>query len=370
MWYAIIGSLVAAFSAGIIYISFRSANFGFVKRIAGGRRWLARLICLGAFALIALALALLWNVMNALVCFVHLVLIWLICDIAVLVISKIRGKKRTGYLAGAFAVLICTAYLTYGWICAHHVRQTDYTFTTSEIKDNIRIVQITDSHIGATFDAAGFSEYIEEINALSPDVVVVTGDFVDDNTSRDDMLGGCEALGRLNTKYGVLFVYGNHDRGYYKESEKGWTNFELRQNLEANGVILLEDKAYDVGDSVCIIGRKDRYDEMRGSPRKSAAELMAETDKSKYVIMLDHQPHDFDAEAEAGADLVLCGHTHGGQFIPINHVGEWMGENCLRYGHEKRLDTDFIVSSGISNWTFKFKTGCFSEYVVIDITGK
>ena len=73
------------------------------------------------------------------------------------------------------------------------------------------------------------------------------------------------------------------------------------------------------------------------------------------------------AEASAGADLVLCGHTHGGQFIPINHVGEWIGENCLRYGHEKRGDTDFIVSSGISIWTFRFKTGCKSEIVVIDL---
>ena len=75
----------------------------------------------------------------------------------------------------------------------------------------------------------------------------------------------------------------------------------------------------------------------------------------------------FDAEAAAGADLVLCGHTHAGQFIPIDHVGEWIGENDLRYGHEKRQDTDFIVTSGISNWTFKFKTAACSEFVVIDL---
>ena len=64
---------------------------------------------------------------------------------------------------------------------------------------------------------------------------------------------------------------------------------------------------------------------------------------------------------------MLCGHTHAGQFIPIDHVGEWIGENDLRYGHEKRQDTDFIVTSGISNWAFKFKTSACSEYVVIDL---
>jgi predicted MPP superfamily phosphohydrolase len=99
----------------------------------------------------------------------------------------------------------------------------------------------------------------------------------------------------------------------------------------------------------------------------TAEELLSSVDMDRYVILLDHQPYDFDAEAAAGADLVLCGHTHGGQFIPINHIGEWIGENALRYGHEKRQNTDFIVSSGISNWTFRFKTGCHSEIVVIDL---
>ena len=80
------------------------------------------------------------------------------------------------------------------------------------------------------------------------------------------------------------------------------------------------------------------------------------------------KPYDFDGEAEAGADLVLCGHTHGGQFIPVRHVGEWVGENALRYGHERRQGTDFVVSSGISNWALRFKTGCRSEIVVVDLT--
>ena len=129
----------------------------------------------------------------------------------------------------------------------------------------------------------------------------------------------------------------------------------------------LEDDSRLIADSFYIVGRCDRSNGLGDASRKSAKELLSQLDKTKYIVMLDHQPHDFDGEADAGADLALCGHTHGGQFIPINKIGEWIGENCLTYGHEKRLGTDFIVSSGISNWTFKFKTGCFSEYVVIDI---
>lgn len=362
MWYAIIGLLAAAVIFGILYISFRAANFDFIKHISGGRRWLGRLLCLAAA--IAL-LAVLWcalNVMNALVCMVHLVVFWIICDLAALIVSRLRRNRRKKYYAGAVAAALCALYLAAGWYAAHHVWVTNYEFETDKLDADLRIVQITDSHIGATFHADKFSEYIEDINALSPDVVVVTGDFVDDSTSRDDMIGGCEALGAVEAKYGVFFVFGNHDRGYYSEKLKGWTNAELRQRLTANGVTLLEDKAFLVDGRFYVVGRRDRYEE-----RLSAAELASGLDKDKYVVLLDHQPYDFDAEADAGYDLVLCGHTHGGQFIPINHVGEWMGENCLRYGHEKRQNTDFIVSSGISNWTFKFKTGCHSEYVVIDI---
>ncbi len=365
MWRMIIGALIAAFAAGLLYISFRAARFGFVQKITGGRRWLARLLCLAAFAALTAVLWLIWNMMNALVCVVHLVLFWLICDLAAWIVSKARRRKARRYTAGYFAMAFCAVYLAAGWFALHHVWVTPYAFDTDKLDDGLRIVQLTDAHMGATFHADGFLKYIEEINALSPDAVVVTGDFVDDDTSRADMLSGCDALGKLQTQYGVYFVYGNHDRRYYRESEKGWSNAEFRARLAENGVVVLEDEARLIDGRFYIVGRRDRSQ----GARQTAEQLLSGLDHGKYIILLDHQPHDFDAEAAAGADLVLCGHTHGGQFIPINHVGEWIGENCLRYGHEKRLGTDFIVSSGISNWTFRFKTGCFSEYTVIDIRG-
>lgn len=367
MWLIIIGLMLAAFAGGLLYISFRAAHFAAVQRIAHGRKWLARLLCFGFFVLLTAVLWLAWNMMNAVACMIHLVLFWLICDFAAFLVEKIGKKRPKRYLAGAAAIVLCVLWLAGGWIAEHHVWVTNYSFASNKLDRDLRIVQMTDSHIGATFDAEGFTRHIERINNLHPDAVVITGDFVDDDTSRQDMLSACDALGKLTAPQGVFFVYGNHDKGYFSESNRGWSSAELRNRLEQNGVIVLEDASVSVGDSLCIVGRKDRSEEQRSGGRMTAEELLSSVDMDRYVILLDHQPYDFDAEAAAGADLVLCGHTHGGQFIPINHIGEWIGENALRYGHEKRQNTDFIVSSGVSNWTFRFKTGCHSEIVVIDL---
>ena len=90
-------------------------------------------------------------------------------------------------------------------------------------------------------------------------------------------------------------------------------------------------------------------------------------DPSRYVIMLDHQPNDYTAEAEAGPDLVISGHTHGGHIFPAGLVGQLTGANDRLYGTERRGNTDFLVTSGISGWGIPFKTFAVSEYVVVDI---
>ena len=365
LWVAIIGAMLAVFAAGLLYISFRAARFPMVRKLARGKQGLARLLCLGAFAALTGLLWVLWGMMNAMVCLIHLILFWLLFDLFFFVIGRIRKRPCPPQWAGIAALILCTIYLAGGWVADHHVWKKEYAIETPKLHREVRLVQIADSHIGTTFDARGFLGHLETINALQPDLVVVTGDFVDDDTARADMLAACDALGTLDAP--VFFVFGNHDKGYYSEASRGWTGEELRAALQKNGVTVLEDRSVDLGDDLSIVGRRDRSEAQRGGQRASAAELLSAVDKNRYVIVLDHQPYDFDAEAAAGADLVLCGHTHGGQFLLINHVGEWIGENALRYGHVRRGNTDFIVTSGISNWAFRFKTGCRSEYVLVTL---
>ena len=135
---------------------------------------------------------------------------------------------------------------------------------------------------------------------------------------------------------------------------------------------MLEDEIVPIRGGFCLIGRQDASEETenRGG-RASMAELTRNLDESRFSIVLDHQPRDYANQAASGVDLVLSGHTHGGQMIPLVQLIRWfhLGDDNV-YGLQRRGNTDFIVSSGISDWELLFKTGCRSEYVIIDIQGK
>ena len=396
MWVAILGSALGLSVAGIIYLISRFRRFGIVHAIAGERVWLQRLI-----ALIPIAVIVVFGVfetVNTVIVVLHLALFWLFADIVTAIAGRvIKRGKNTGtdpetdagtapeagsataegkpfkvYWKGLIVILVCAVYLGFGWYNAHHVDRTAYELSTEKSLPGgkLRIAQIADSHIGTTFDGEGFASYMQTIQKDNPDIVVVTGDFVDDSSTKEDMVAACRALGAMQTTYGVYFVYGNHDKGYY--NSRDYTPEELDAELRNNGVIVMEDKVAVIADCVCIIGRRDRNEGERknGTKRLTMDEITKELDKSRYTIVLDHQPNDYDAEAAAGADLVLSGHTHGGQLIPLGPIGRWIGANDRTYGMEQRGGTTFIVTSGISDWEIYFKTGTKSEYVIIDITEK
>lgn len=280
---------------------------------------------------------------------------------------KKKPKLKLGQeITIVVSIIITAIYLSYGYYVAHNVVETHYEIISKKDLgvDSFRIVQITDSHVGATMDGDQFYDYMLEINKTNPDIVVVTGDYVDDDTSLEDMKKACEGLGALKTKYGVYFAYGNHDKGYF--DYRGYNNEDLKIELAKNDVTILEDEGLDIVGNIYLFGRRDKHEKNR----QSADYFMKNIDQNKYVIVLDHQPNDYKNESEANIDLVISGHTHGGQVFPLQIVDKIFGANNQIYGIEERKNTTFIVSSGIGDWRVKFKTGALAEYVVIDIKNK
>lgn len=370
IWILMFIGMVILNIIGLIFILNRIAKFGIIQKITKQSKWKSRLIG-GIFEVLAVAITyLVFGTWNVLIIYIHVLFFWVLSELVGKLINRIFKRENKTYIAGYVAIALSVIYLAYGYYMAHNVIETDYVFETQKDlgveEDSFRVIAFADSHLGTTFGWQEFEGYIERMSALSPDIVVISGDYVDDDSNREDMVRCSEALGRLKAKYGVYFVLGNHDKAYYGSEARGFSEEDLINTLEANNVKVLRDEIYDVAGNVTVLGRLDE----RAYDRKSMSEYDSKIWEDKYVIALDHEPADYANEAAAGVDMVISGHTHGGQFFPINNAGVWLGINDKTYGTETRGNTNFIVTSGIGDWALDFKTGCVSEYVVIDIKEK
>lgn len=364
-WAIVFGGLILLGAASVFYLLTRFHRFAPFQRLGQSHRalsWLAA--ALPVLALFGFAVI---NIPTVIVVLIHLMVIWILCDLIGLIVRKIAGKPRNRhYPEGICALLLTAGILSAGWYFAHHVYETHYQFRTDKALENgsLRIVLLADSHLGITLDGEKFAKQAERIAAAKPDLVLLAGDFVDDDSKAEDMERAAQALGSIPTTYGVFYSHGNHDRGYYKS--RGFTIDDVKAALERNGVTVLEDETTAIGSTINIVGRLDKS----YTARMTAEQVTGSLDRTRYTVCLDHQPNDYAAEAAAGIDLVVSGHTHGGHIFPAGYIGLLAGMNDRVYGTERRGSTDFVVTSGISGWAIPFKTGTISEYVVIDITAE
>ena len=361
MWLILFGVMAVLACVGVVYLARGFHRFLVLERLGEKHRLLSWLL-----AVIPVAGILCWYFFNAytmLVVLVYVLMIWAFCDLIAALIRKIRKKERTRNYAGGAALLISAVLFGSGWFFAHHVFEKHYAFSTKRDigGESLRIAMLADSHLSVTLSGKDFAKQLGRISAANPDMLLICGDFVDDETKKADMLDACEALGEMHLKYGVHYAYGNHDKGYYHYRE--FTAEEMEQALTDNGVQVLKDECFPIGEHFVLIGRRDRSAE----DRLPIAELTAGQADPRYQIVMDHQPDDYAAEADAGVDLVLSGHTHGGHMFPAGQFGLLIGANDRVYGTERRGQTDFLVTSGISGWAIPFKIGCISEYCIIDI---
>ena len=174
------------------------------------------------------------------------------------------------------------------------------------------IAQISDLHVGPTIREREVRRVIEQTNALKPDLIVITGDLVD-GTPRE--LGHIVAeLARLEARHGVLFITGNHE---YYSGVDAWLELLPRLGIRPlrNQQLLIGDE----GGRFMLAGVDDwsaaQFGKGHGLDLEKA---IAGHDPERSLVLLAHQPRDFQAAVRAGVDLQLSGHTHGGQLFPFN----------------------------------------------------
>lgn len=302
----------------------------------------------------------------------HAVAAFAIIDLIALLVRKLYGAREQGrrfaffkklYQCGAIPVLAVAVIFAYGAINMNHIRQTAYQITTDKLEGSYRVVLLTDIHYDTVQNSDVLKDKLLEINEQKPDIVVLGGDIVEEGTSKEKMQEVFRLLGSIESRYGVYFVYGNHDRQPYTDT-RTFTNEELVQAIEGSGIRILEDEYIEIGTDLILAGRGDAA---WGATKKrpSIEEILQGADRSRYIIVADHQPIEAEENAMQGVDLEISGHTHAGQIWPVGLFSELAG--TLNYGEYKQGNCKVIVSSGVAGWRYPVRTGEHCEYVVIDI---
>ncbi len=302
---------------------------------------------------------------------IHFVLVSLIFDFFYAVgkmIIKRFNHSENNFFKKLHAYLVVPLILTivvfgYGYINIRNVISTNYDiYTNKEIGEDLRILLITDIHYGTIFGDEKLEEYQKKLDKVNADIVVLGGDIVDESTSDKEMKNIFNMLGKVKNKYGIYYVTGNHDEQQYSGS-KDFNKEELDQVIANNKIEIIDERSLMVRDNVVIAGRKDYS---YGS-RSEVESILKDVDRDNFIIMVDHQPIEYDENIDAGVDLILSGHTHAGQVFPIKFFINFLHTADLAYGHKTFGKMEGIVSSGMAGWGYPIRTEEHSEYVVIDV---
>ncbi len=176
------------------------------------------------------------------------------------------------------------------------------------------IAQISDVHVGPTIKFQYVDAIVDAVNGLDADVIAVTGDMVDGNVRQ--LAAHVAPLSRLRSRHGTYFVTGNHE---YYSGAQAWTQEFQRLGMH---VLLNEHVVLTHRDRQVVVAGVTDYSSHHFDPRHRsdpAVAMQGAPASASVKILLAHQPRSADAAAEAGFDLQLSGHTHGGQFWPWNH---------------------------------------------------
>lgn len=304
----------------------------------------------------------------------HVMFFSLLARLINFILKKIRDGKAEKtkiwqilYKSGALALAFTAIFSLYGYINLHNVVAIEYKITTEKPirAEGYRVVLIADVHYGVSVDDAELTRICKEIESLSPDMVVLCGDIVDNNTTTEQMQFAFSQFGAIKSEFGTFYVHGNHDKPFsFAGFESEFSEDQLTTTIKNSNIKILTDDIIEIGNDFLLVGRNDAS--MRN--RTHIAKLLENADGNKFILTLDHQPRDYDNIAASKTDLVLSGHTHAGQIWPVGFIQELFNMNDEVYGHGFiDSDTQFIVTSGFAGWKYPVKTEENAEYVVVDI---
>ena len=313
--------------------------------------------------------------------FLYLSLSVVLIDVILLVARLITRPekekwKRVRFASGWVIVCLTACISIYGFLNADNPRVVSYEVDLSSNAtethlidasqdragaEPMRIVLITDTHLGAQGTEARLPRIVEMINAQDPDMVLIAGDVFNGSIlTIDSPETVAENLRAINAPKGVFACLGNHDGGYGFD--------ETLEVLKQGNVTLLREDFAIVDDACIIVGREDGNvisygDGLRRGTYDAIVDRIGTQDLP--IIVIDHNPIHID-EYASDVSLVVCGHTHDGQVFPLTLVTYAM--YVCDYGiYQRDANSPFlIVTSGVDYWGTPMRVGSTPEIAVID----
>jgi len=269
-----------------------------------------------------------------------------------------QTKKITALVVIAFVGLI---------VLLGNLNKRDITVKNLELQfpkgdgklTELNVVAASDLHLSPIDGERLLSRIIDKMNTLNPDIVLLAGDIVDDKAEILEQRKIGESFRRLNPKYGVYNINGNHE--FINEVE---ASVKYAEHL---GIKVLRDEYILIDSSFYVIGREDvAMKQFTGKDRKSLEQIINSIDSNIPKILLDHTPVKLEQAEKNRIDLQLSGHTHHGQIWPANIITNMIYE--VSWGYLKKGKTNYYVTSGAGTWGPPVRTGSKSEIVNIKIT--
>jgi predicted MPP superfamily phosphohydrolase len=232
----------------------------------------------------------------------------------------------------------------------------------------LRIVQATDLHIGNRMEGARLDRMVERINALDPDVVVLTGDLFDFDPSV--VADGARSLGRLRARHGVYAILGNHDiRTGAETVARGLADFAPSLRLLRDEIVRLP-----LPEPLYLAGVEDPGNDWsaRGVELPALDRLAAARPADGPTLLLVHRPELFAQAARLGFPVVIAGHTHGGQLAlptPGFHLNLARVATPYTRGLFRSGGTLMYVNRGLGVGGPALRLNCPREIATLELVG-
>ena len=271
-----------------------------------------------------------------------------------------NNRKKTVLLFLSISIL-----LIFIWYQNNHIVIDIFDYKSSKISNDTNtfsIVQISDLH-NARFGKNN-RKLVSSIEHIGPDIIVITGDIIDSNHTSIDT--AVDFVSEMTRKYPVYYVTGNHEYWLGEEEQK-----RLFAGIRDAGAIILNNEKVSIdtdNDSITLIGLDDNS--LNDATLHS---IMKTCDKNQLTIVLAHEPQYINKYCDAGADLVLTGHAHGGQMVlpfirPLIAPDQGLFPKYTA-GQYQRQNTTMFVSRGLGNSVIPVRLFNYPEIVCIEIRG-